>query len=78
MLFKITLCTWKRGYVISEIRIGEYDEFRISRNLDFLVPYLKGRFHDIFLEQILRSQFFARRNISARVNSTRKKGAQKM
>ena len=44
---KITLHTWKRGYVISEITIGEYDEFRISRILDLLVPNLTRSRRDL-------------------------------
>ena len=47
MLFKITLRTLERGYVISEITIGEYDEFRISCNPDLLVPNLTRSRRDL-------------------------------
>ena len=47
MLFKITLRTWKRGYVISEITIGEYGEFQISRNLDLLFPNFTQSMRDL-------------------------------
>ena len=57
MLFKITLRTWKRGYVISEIMIREYDEFLIYRNLDLLVPNLTRSRRDLKKRLLARWYF---------------------